>query len=346
MFYKNTKKEEHRIKKPYIPLFLLITIIVGGTIGYDIIWAETDSNIIDALYMTIITITTVGYSEVFPLDTTGRIFTMIIGILGIGSLFYLLSIFMENLFIYQLSNIRGIKKVQKKLNNLSNHIILVGFGRVGELATEELLERNLEFVIIDKEIPEELKTLKNVISIEGDATDDSVLSLANIEEAKSLIVATADASTNLFIVLSARELNKNIFIISRSDNSLLEKKLIKAGANRTINPFSAGGQKMANIAIDPQIMDFIDSNLGTKDGDYLKIEQFELSDNNDWHGKTLKELDIRQKSGVTIIGIIRDNYTNLNPFGDFELRSKDQIVAIGTKDQLMKFNNLCSQIEI
>lgn len=100
MFYKNTKKEEHRIKKPYIPLFLLITIIVGGTIGYDIIWAETDSNIIDALYMTIITITTVGYSEVFPLDTTGRIFTMIIGILGIGSLFYLLSIFMENLFIY------------------------------------------------------------------------------------------------------------------------------------------------------------------------------------------------------------------------------------------------------
>ena len=292
--------------------------------------------------MTFITITTVGFSEVYPLDTTGRIFTMIIGVLGIGSLFYLLSIFMENLFTYQLLNIRGKKKVQKRLDNISNHIIVVGYGRVGELATKELIDRNIEFVIIDKEIPEELKSLNNVISIEGDATDDAVLSLANIEEAKSLIVATADASTNLFIVLSARELNENVFIISRSDNSLLERKLIRAGADRTLNPYSAGGQKMANIAIDPQIMDFIDSNLGTKDGDFLKIEQFELSEENDWHGKTLKELDIRQKSGVTIIGIIRDNDTNLNPFGEFELKSKDQLVAIGTKDQLMKFNDLCN----
>ncbi len=343
MFYKSSKKEDHRIKKPYIPLFLLVTIIIGGTIGYDIIWTETESNIIDALYMTIITITTVGYAEVFPLDTTGRIFTMIIGVLGIGSLFYLLSIFMENLFTYQLLNIRGKKKVQKRLDKLSNHIIVVGYGRVGELATKELIERNIEFVIIDKEIPDELKSLKNVISIEGDATDDAVLSLANVEEAKSLVVATADASTNLFIVLSARELNEKVFIISRSDNSLLEKKLLRAGADRTLNPYSAGGQKMANIAIDPQIMDFIDSNLGTKDGDFLKIEQFELSEDNDWHGKTLKELDIRQKSGVTIIGIIRDNDTNLNPFGDFELKSKDQLVAIGTKDQLMKFNDLCNR---
>lgn len=342
MFYKNSKKEDHRIKKPYLPLILLVTIVVCGTIRYDIIWAETNSNIIDALYMTFITITTVGFSEVYPLDTTGRIFTMIIGVLGIGSLFYLLSIFMENLFTYQLLNIRGKKKVQKRLDNISNHIIVVGYGRVGELATKELIDRNIEFVIIDKEIPEELKSLNNVISIEGDATDDAVLSLANIEEAKSLIVATADASTNLFIVLSARELNENVFIISRSDNSLLERKLIRAGADRTLNPYSAGGQKMANIAIDPQIMDFIDSNLGTKDGDFLKIEQFELSEENDWHGKTLKELDIRQKSGVTIIGIIRDNDTNLNPFGEFELKSKDQLVAIGTKDQLMKFNDLCN----
>ena len=342
MFYKNSSKEDQRIKKPYIPLFLLVTIIVGGTIGYDIIWTDTDSNIIDALYMTIITITTVGYAEVFPLDTTGRIFTMIIGVLGIGSLFYLLSIFMENLFTYQLLNIRGKKKVQKRLDKLSNHIIVVGYGRVGELATKELIDRDIEFVIIDKEIPDELKSLSNVISIEGDATDDAILSIANIEEAKSLVVATADASTNLFIVLSARELNEKLFIISRSDNTLLEKKLLRAGADRTLNPYSAGGQKMANIAIDPQIMDFIDSNLGTKDGDFLKIEQFELSENNDWHGKTLKELDIRQKSGVTIIGVIRDNDTNLNPFGEFELKSKDQLVAIGTKEQLMKFNSLCN----
>ncbi|PKL80345.1 MAG: hypothetical protein CVV25_04900 [Ignavibacteriae bacterium HGW-Ignavibacteriae-4] len=342
MFYKNSSKEDQRIKKPYIPLFLLVTIIVGGTIGYDIIWTDTDSNIIDALYMTIITITTVGYAEVFPLDTTGRIFTMIIGVLGIGSLFYLLSIFMENLFTYQLLNIRGKKKVQKRLDKLSNHIIVVGYGRVGELATKELIDRDIEFVIIDKEIPDELKSLSNVISIEGDATDDAILSIANIEEAKSLVVATADASTNLFIVLSARELNEKLFIISRSDNTLLEKKLLRAGADRTLNPYSAGGQKMANIAIDPQIMDFIDSNLGTKDGDFLKIEQFELSENNDWHGKTLKELDIRQKSGVTIIGVIRDNDTNLNPFGEFELKSKDQLVAIGTKAQLMKFNELCN----
>lgn len=343
MFYKNSKKEDPRIKKPYIPLILLVIIIVGGTIGYDIIWTETDSNIIDALYMTFITITTVGFAEVYPLDTTGRIFTMIIGVLGIGSLFYLLSIFMENLFTYQLLNIGGKKKVQKRLDKLSNHIILIGYGRVGELASKELVDRNLEFVIIDKVIPDDLKSIENVICIEGDATDDAILLLANIREAKSLIVSTSDASTNLFIVLSARELNENLFIISRSDNIMLEKKLLRAGADRTLNPFSAGGQKMANIAIDPQIMDFIDSNLGTKDGDFLKIEQFELSDKNDWHGKTLKELDIRQKSGVTIIGIIRDNDTNLNPFGEFELKSKDQLVAIGTKDQLMKFNELCNQ---
>lgn len=343
MFYKNSRKDDHRIKKPYIPLILLIFIIIGGTIGYDIIWEQTDSNIIDALYMTFITITTVGFSEVYPLNTTGRIFTMFIGVIGIGSLFYLLSIFMENLFTYQLLNIRGKKKVQKKLNNLSNHIIVVGYGRVGELATQELMERDLVTVIIDKVIPDELKEIKNVICIEGDATEDSVLSLANIETAKSLIVATSDASTNLFIVLSARELNENIFIISRSDNTQLEKKLIRAGADRTLNPYSAGGQKMANIAINPQIMDFIESNIGTKDGDFLKIEQFELSENNDWNGKTLKELDIRQKAGVTIIGIIREKETNLNPTGDFKLQSKDQLIAIGTKNQLLKFNDICNQ---
>lgn len=342
MFYKNTRKDDYRIKKPYLPLFLLVIIVIGGTIGYDLIWTETDSNIIDALYMTIITITTVGYAEVFPLGTTGRIFTMIISVLGIGSLFYLLSIFMENLFIFQLLNIRGRKKVKRKLEKLENHIVVVGYGRVGQLAIQELIDRELQFVIIDKEIPDELKNLENVISIEGDATEDEILSSANIETAKSLIVAAADASTNLFIVLSARELNENIFIISRSDNALLEKKLIRAGADRTLNPYSAGGQKMANIAINPQIMDFIDSNLGTKDGDFLKIEQFELSENNDWNGKTLKELDIRQKAGVTIIGVIRDNDTNLNPFGDFEIKSKDQLVAIGTKDQLIKFNALCN----
>lgn len=342
MFYKNSKKEDPRIKKPYIPLILLVIIIVGGTFGYEIIWRETDANIIDGLFMTIITITTIGYSEVFPLDTTGRIFTMVIGVLGIGSLFYLLSIFMENLFTYQLLNIRGKKKVQKRLNKLSNHIILIGYGRVGELASKELVDRNLEFVIIDKVIPDDLKSIENIICIEGDATDDAILSLANIGEAKSLIVATSDASTNLFIVLSARELNDNLFIISRSDNYMLEKKLLRAGADRTLNPYSAGGQKMANIAIDPQIMDFIDSNLGTKDGDSLKIEQFDLFKIKNWHNKTLKEIDIRQKSGATVIGVLRDNNTILNPSGDYKLELNDRLVIIGTQKQLTKFNDLCN----
>lgn len=327
------------MKKPVLPLIILLIVFVVGTIGYKILWIDKQATIMDALFMTFTTITTIGYGEVYPLDSTARIFTMIISTAGIGSMFYLLSIFMENLFILQNSNLRGIKKMHKTINSLKNHTIVVGYGRVGRIVSKELKSRGEKFIVIEhsKENQEEFDD-KEMILIHGDATDDEVLVTAGIDRARALIIATGNSAINVFVVLSAREMNKDLFIVARGDDDQLAKKLVKAGADRVINTYSTGGEKLANVAVNPHVMDFIDSNLSAG-GKKLKIEQYKIQNEQNIINKSLRELDIRKHSGVSVIGIIRDEDVNLSPSADSIIIENDILIILGTNEQLENFNN-------
>jgi voltage-gated potassium channel len=332
---------ESELKKPILPAILLLTVIVIGTLGYSYLWKDLDSTFIDAIYMTIITITTVGYGEIHQLNSTGRVFTMLIAIAGIGSLFYVLSVVMENLVIIQLNNYRGQKKKMKKIEKLHNHIILVGHGRVGHLAALELARAGQTFVAIDDSFddPEYIPIDDNMLMIEGDATEDEVLLKAGIERARGVIVATADSATNVFVVLSAKVLNPKLFIVARADSDANLEKLKRAGADRVVNPYSIGGQRLAQLIVNTNVLDVFETSFGTKDNN-LKIENIDLTDRSIWFNKTLKEIDLRQKTGASILAVIRESTPILNPGGDFKIIKGDQLLVIGTKEQMKSIEQL------
>lgn len=319
--------------KTLVPLILVFIILVSGSAGYEIVWKEYNSSFVDNLYMTVITITTLGYHEVYPLDDSGRVFTMVIAVTGIGSLFYLLGVIMENLVIFQIYNIRGKKKMMKKIDSLENHIILVGYGRVGGLAADELKKLNQKFVVISDKFEQPIEELsKNgILAIEGDATEDAVLIEAKIQAAKGIIVATASSSTTVFVVLSSRVLNPNIFIVARADEENVITKLKKAGANQIVNPYAIGGARLANIITNPNAVKFFDESFGS-DKDF-NIDSITLPPKCPWNGKNIVELDIRKRSGATILAIVRDG-KSLTIDTDFKFEESDQIVAFGTRAQL------------
>lgn len=331
-----------QIKFPVTPLIILFIVIASGTMGYNYFWSETNSTLIDELYMTFVTISTIGYEEIYPLDNPGRIFTMVIGTLGIGSLFYILSVAMENLVILQLSNYRGRKKMEKKISNMEDHIILVGFGRVGRLATQELKQYGEKFVVVDQNFENSYDYVEqdDLLYIEGDATLDDVLIKAGINKARGMIITTARSSTTVFVVLSAKVLNPELFIVARSDNDNNIEKINRAGADRVVNPYSIGGQRLANLMINPNVVEFIETSFGSASNSSLTIENIKLPDSSSWYGKTLKEINVRQKVGATVLAVIRNGSPITNPGGNFKFLIGDQLVVFGTRDELKKLYDI------
>ncbi|MCX6146124.1 MAG: TrkA family potassium uptake protein, partial [Candidatus Kapabacteria bacterium] len=218
------------------------------------------------------------------------------------------------------------------------------FGRVGKIVAEELTKRNEKFIVIDNNL-QEFKTYlenHNILAFEADATNDEALKLVGIERAKSIIVATSNSAITVFVVLSARELNKDIFIVARSDEDDTVKKLRMAGADRIINPYATGGEKLANVALNSHVLDIVDSTFNTGN-QVLKIEKYQMNDFSKFSGKSIKELGIRQKTGATIIGIIRNNEAELSPTPEYIIKSNDQLIILGTIEQIIKFNDFIKE---
>lgn len=329
------------LKRPILPATVTLAVLISGTIGYYLIWSDTDATFIDALYMTIITITTVGYSEIYPLDDLGRIFTAFVSVLGIGSLFYVLSVVMENLVIIQLSDTRAKKKMFKKIQELKDHIIVVGHGRVGKLAAEALGKNRENFVVIDEHFEDSKTYLEenNILHIRGDGAEDAVLLRAGIERARGIIITTPNPSTTVFVTLSAKVHNPKIFIVARSDDESAIEKLRRAGADRIVNPYSLGGLRLANLVINRHAVDFLETNFAAGD-DTFSISKMELSDDCPWYGKSLKDLDLRNKSGATILSVVRGTRSINNPGAEFTIKPGDRVVAIGSREELKRLEEL------
>lgn len=325
-----------------VPIGIVCLTTAIGTLGYLWLGRAQGATVLDALYMTVITITTVGYEEVIHLDSLGRIFTMLIAVTGIGSLFYSFGIVMDNLLTSRLLDPLGERKMQHKIDMLCGHVIVAGLGRVGMQAVIELRDSGRECVIIDPS-PEAMARAQQhgLLLIQGDASSDEVLQQAGISRATGFIVTTSDDANNLYIVLSARSLNARIFIVSRAINDSTIAKLRRAGANRAISPYAIGGRRLAHLILSPTVVDFFDT-VFRRGEESLNIEGIHVRHDADVVGKSLSELRLRERTGASVLLIMRGAGVIPNPGPELALQAADELLAFGTIAQLEKMEAVVS----
>ncbi len=327
-------------------LTILLALVVLSTLGIKLIegWSW-----LDCLWHTIITISTVGYGEVKPLSPLGKVFTMIVIIVAFAVFAYGASAIASMLFEGELRKIFTVKRMEKMVSKLKNHTIVCGLGRTGQAAIKELWREKVPFVVVEKDeskIEEAKENYPNLIYIIGDATQDETLIKAGVKSAQNMIVATADDADNLFITLSAKNLNPRLRIVTRANREENVIKLKRAGATEVILPNVIGGLRMASLAIRPSVVSFLD--IVTHHGEIdLRLEEVEVPKGSPFHGKLLKDLNIPSKTGVIVIGIRReDGSFILNPTSSTMVLEGDRLIIIGTKDQAEKLKKLVKGEEI
>lgn len=324
--------------KIYFAVFLLITLLSVGVIGFKIL---SNYPWIDAFYMTVITITTVGFGEVHPLDDTAKLFTIFLIMASVFILGYALSVITE--YILSKNNFEELKqkKMQKKIDSLKNHIIICGYGRNGKQAAKKLLAYKKPFVVIekDKELIDKFQN-GSITFILGNANDDETLLKAGVDRASTLILAMPNDADNLFVVLSARQLNSKLKIISRASQETSYNKLKMAGANNVILPDNIGGDHMASLVVVPDLMEFVD-NLSIIGKYNINIEEIAVEKLYDpSEVKTIKDLDLRHKTGCTVIGF-KDGHGEyvVNPEAEVQLVPNSKIIVLGRPEQIEKLNS-------
>ena len=310
-----------------------------GVLGFKMISHYTWT---DALYMTVITITTVGFGEVQPLDSQSKIFTVFLIVASVVIVGYAIKVISE--YILSKNDVEELKqkRMQKKIETLENHIIICGYGRNGRQAAMKLLAHNKPFVVIekDKELVDKLES-DMMLFVIGNANDDEVLFQAGVERAGCLISALPNDADNLFVVLSARQMNKTMNIISRASEETSYHKLKLAGANNVILPDKIGGDHMASLVVVPDLMEFID-NLSIVGKSSINIEEIEVEKLYDISSiKTIKDLDLRNKTGCSVIGYKDEKGDYLvNPDAELELMPKSKVIVLGRPEQIQTLNSL------
>jgi len=257
--YGDRKPVKELRKRLILSVVLIVLIVSFGTAGY---MGIEGWNYLDSIYMTIITMTTVGFKEIHDLSFNGKLFTIILIIGGVGTALYALSTGAKLVLEGELQEIYGRKRLEKKLKELKNHYIICGHGRMGKIISRELKGKNSSLVIIEKRT-EILEEKEDILILEGDATKDDILKKAGIEKAKCLISVLPTDAENLFVVLSARVLNPALFIVARASEEGSEQKLLRAGADRVVSPYHIGGLRIAHTVLKPAVVDFIEIGVST-----------------------------------------------------------------------------------
>ena len=323
-----------------IPVFVLTGLLVIGTLGYIIIEGYS---LIDAFYMTVITVATVGYGEVEPLSATGKIFTAFLIITSFGTFAYAVSTITRFVVDGEFNQFFKNRKLNNSIDKLSDHIIICGYGRNGRQAAHVLKKHNRRFIVVEKdvEITNSITHKFSDLVINDDATRDETLLKAGILRASALITTLPADADNLFIVLSARNLNKNITIISRASEDNSDTKLKIAGANNVIMPDRVGGAHMASLVMKPDVMEFIDF-ITAEGGDNINLEEITFDSIPEaLRHKSLADLEIRNKSGANIIGFKTDTGQYIvNPSAETKIIPKAKIFVLGTPDQIKKLKDI------
>ena len=331
--------KEGQVKHIIIGVLLLVTIIFIGVLGYMALEGFTFT---EALFMTVITISTVGYEEVHQLDDPGMIFTSVLIIFSFGIFIYVVTSFTRFLIEGVFRNYYKDNKVKKRVQRLKDHVIVCGFGRIGRQAAVELIDHNKKFVIIDNghDRVDVIREETDYLYVEGDATQEETLEAAMISTASALITAMPNDADNLFVVLTARQMNQKLKIISRASEEKSDTKLRRAGADNVIMPDRIGGQRMAKLVVQPDVVEFMEYIMLQSSND-VNLE--ELSCQNlafCFINKSIKELGVRNVTGANIVGLKKDNTYIFNPTPDVILSASDQLFVLGDPVQLDKLRQL------
>lgn len=327
-------------KEAYFALGMLLTVLAIGVVGFMII---EGFNFTDAFFMTIITVATVGFKEVHPLSTPGMYFTVFLIITSFGIFAYAVSTLTKYVVGGAIGHYYKNRKVKNKIQQLKDHVIVCGYGRNGRQAVAELIEHDVPLVVIesDESTMEKVVSNPDILYIHGDATQDDILLQSGIHKAKALITTLPVDADNLFVVLTARELSPNLIIITRATHEHSDVKLKRAGANNVIMPDRIGGQRMAKLVAQPDVVEFLDY-IMLQSVENVALEEVSCSKlNTCFEGKSIRELDIRNESGANIIGLKRhDKSFLINPLPEIQLSSLDKLFVLGTKIQVERLQRI------
>ena len=311
---------------------LVAAVGAVGTLGYMLLehWS-----LFDALYMTVITVGTVGFGEVHTLDAAGRVFTIFLIMAGVLALGFAFGQLVEFILEGHLTNILEVRRMEKRLAGLSGHTIVAGLGRVGSVAARALAEEGAAFVVVDSSAEAtDVAIEAGWIVVRGDATEEETLQHAGIERAGAVVTALSGDAENLFVTVSARGLNPEIFIVARCEHESTEAKLLKAGANRVITPNVIGGRRMASMVLHPTVADYLDLVSGAQ-GVEFRLQEVELAPESRYVGQSLGEARIRETTGAQVVAILNtDGTVDANPTAATRLATGQRLVVLGSLDQV------------
>ncbi len=326
------------VRRLRLSIAALVAVIAFGTLGYSLIegWQT-----FDALYMTVITLATVGFKEVHELSSQGKAFTIVLIICGTGIIAYTLSSLLQFTLEGQLRKILGRKKLESRISKLRNHYIICGFGRIGHLICREFQSRPTPFVIVEKD-PHHIERLdrEGYLYVEGDATDDDTLLAAGIDHAKGLITAVTSDTDNVYITLTARGLNPKLFILARAGEEGSEKKLMRAGASKVISPYTIGANRMAQAILRPSVVDFIEIATASEHLE-LQIEEIAIAADSVLAGKNLVDSGVRQSMGIIIVGIKQtDGKMIFNPPPNKVIEPGSVLIILGQRKSISQLEKI------
>jgi voltage-gated potassium channel len=326
------------LRRLLFPVLVLAVLLLGGTLGYQVLggWGW-----LDALYMTVITITTVGFHEVRPLGTVGRLFTMVLALGGVFTAFYAAAELIRAVVTGEIRTVLGRQRMENLLAQLHDHLVVCGFGRMGRLVCEEFSAAGLPFVVIDRNpLVLEDFSIRHGIPLSGDATADDVLKRARVQRARALVTAAASDADNLYVAMSARFLNETLFIVARAESESAEMKLVRAGANRVVSPYSIGGHRVAQAVLRPNAMEFLE--LATRSAHLeLQIEETELRGGSPLVGQSLKASPVRSELGIIVVAIKKpDGKMVFNPTPETVLEARDVLITLGRRQQLDRLETM------
>ena len=317
-----------------LDLIIFFLILIGGCIGFIVIegW-----DMLEALYMTVITVTTVGFTEVHTLSRAGKIFTMFLIVFGVGFILYFLSSITRMMIEGTLKDVFGRRKLEKKISQIDGHYIVCGFGRIGRTVSQLLREKPMEVVVVEKDpgcIP--LFQEKNILYVLGEATSEEYLLKAGILRAKGLVAAASSDADNVYITLTARGLNPGLFILARAAEESSIIKLTRAGADKVVSPYDIGARSMANTILRPTVIDFIELAMHNRSLD-LQMEELMVGNQSEIKDFTLMESAIRKDYDLIVVAIKKGTGEMIfNPSPQAKIQVGDILVALGDRENLRR----------
>lgn len=336
-----TLSGSRRAARPRLPiLYALVALaaaVLLGTLGFHLIEGWT---LVESLYVTVQTVTTVGYGDLPPQTALGRVFASFFMFFGIGVVAYILTSTVQQIVQSELLAAFGERRRQREMNKLHNHFIICGAGRVGSRIIRELERAHMPFVVVESDGQKVAGLIeRHAHVLVRDATLEESLHDAGVERARGLAACLPDDADNVYVVLTARDLNRDLYIVARAVEEQAEAKLIRAGANRVVAPTIIGSHRMAQALIKPAVADFMDT--FTAENLDLRFEQLEVAPDSPYAGRKISSTNIRSELNIVIVAILhRGGEMDINPSGDADIAAGDVLVVIGRTESLAEFNEL------